>query len=185
LAAFGRQHRRGRRRLASRCNSTQQPAYRHLAHPFRRHVVAAVALEDSPELRRAHLLDEADDRARINSVESRLVQDLVLPNIRLFGPLVYGVEVTIGVSLMLGLLTRLGAVFGLLMALNLWLGLYSAPGEWPWTYAFLVILQLLFAIDPRAAVSEPMFFCAAAIASPPCSPNRKKDRNPGRLPMQR
>jgi uncharacterized membrane protein YphA (DoxX/SURF4 family) len=82
------------------------------------------------------------------SLQGRLVQDLVLPNIRLFGPLVYGVEVTIGVSLMLGLLTRLGAVFGLLMALNLWLGLYSAPGEWPWTYAFLVILQLLFAIDP-------------------------------------
>jgi uncharacterized membrane protein YphA (DoxX/SURF4 family) len=82
------------------------------------------------------------------SLQGRLVQDLVLPNIRLFGPLVYGVEVTIGVSLMLGLLTRRGAVFGLLMALNLWLGLYSAPGEWPWTYAFLVILQLLFAIDP-------------------------------------
>ena len=82
------------------------------------------------------------------ALQGRLVQDLVLPNIRLFGPLVYGVEVTIGVSLMLGLLTRLGAVFGLLMALNLWLGLYSAPGEWPWTYAFIVILQLLFVIDP-------------------------------------
>jgi uncharacterized membrane protein YphA (DoxX/SURF4 family) len=82
------------------------------------------------------------------ALQGRLVQDLVLPNIHLFGPLVYGVEVTIGVSLMLGLLTRLGAVFGLLMALNLWLGLYSAPGEWPWTYAFIVILQLLFVIDP-------------------------------------
>ena len=34
------------------------------------------------------------------------------------------------------------------MALNLWLGLYSAPNEWPWTYAFLAILQLGFLIDP-------------------------------------
>ena len=82
------------------------------------------------------------------ALQGQLVRDLVLPNIGLFGPLVYATEVIIGVSLMLGLFTRLGAVLGLLMALNLWLGLYSAPGEWPWTYAFLVILQLLFLIDP-------------------------------------
>jgi uncharacterized membrane protein YphA (DoxX/SURF4 family) len=81
-------------------------------------------------------------------LQGSLVQNLVLPNIALFGPLVYGVEVLIAVSLMLGLLTRLGAVLGLLMALNLWLGLYSAPNEWPWTYAFIVLLQLAFLIDP-------------------------------------
>jgi uncharacterized membrane protein YphA (DoxX/SURF4 family) len=89
---------------------------------------------------------EADHAAII--LQGDLVRDLVIPNISLFGPLVYGIEVAIGVSLMLGLLTRLGAFLGLLMALNLWLGLYSAPGEWPWTYAFIVILQLLFLIDP-------------------------------------
>jgi hypothetical protein len=76
------------------------------------------------------------------------VQDIVLPNIVLFGPLVYAVEVLIAVFLMLGLLTRIGADLGALMALNLWLGLYLAPGEWPWTYALIVIVQLLFAIDP-------------------------------------
>jgi uncharacterized membrane protein YphA (DoxX/SURF4 family) len=81
-------------------------------------------------------------------LQSVLVRDVVLPNIAVFGPLVYAVEVTIGISLMLGVLSRLGAVLGALMAINLWLGLYSAPGEWPWTYGFLVILQLLFAIDP-------------------------------------
>ena len=37
---------------------------------------------------------------------------------------------------------------GAAMAANLWLGLYSAPGEWPWTYGFLIIIQLLFVIDP-------------------------------------
>ena len=119
------------------------------------------------------------------ALQGRLVRDLVLPNIRLFGPLVYGVEVTIGVSLILGLLTRLGAIFGLLMALNLWLGLYSAPDEWPWTYAFIVILQLCSRSIRRAAVSEPMLFCAAAIASLPCSPNCKKEQSPGRELSQR
>jgi uncharacterized membrane protein YphA (DoxX/SURF4 family) len=81
-------------------------------------------------------------------LQGQLVQDIVLPNITLFGPLVYGVEVLIAVSLMFGLLTRIGASLGALMALNLWLGLYSAPGEWPWTYGFLVIIQMLFVIDP-------------------------------------
>jgi hypothetical protein len=49
---------------------------------------------------------------------------------------------------MLGLLSRLGATLGALMAINLWLGLYSAPGEWPWTYGFLIIIQLLFMLHP-------------------------------------
>ena len=87
------------------------------------------------------------DHAAI-SLQRVLVRDVVLPNITVFGPLVYAVEVAIGISLMLGALSRLGATLGALMALNLWLGLYSAPGEWPWTYGFLVILQLLFIIDP-------------------------------------
>ena len=77
-----------------------------------------------------------------------LVARLLLPNIVVFGPFVYLMEVAIGVSLMLGLLSRAGAVVGLLMGFNLWLGLYSAPGEWPWTYTFLIIVQALFAIDP-------------------------------------
>jgi uncharacterized membrane protein YphA (DoxX/SURF4 family) len=81
-------------------------------------------------------------------LQGQLVEQIVLPNINLFGPLVYTVEVLIGVSLLLGFLTRLGATLGALMAINLWLGLYSAPGEWPWTYGFLVIIQLLFILDP-------------------------------------
>lgn len=80
-------------------------------------------------------------------LQSQLVAGLVLPNITLFGPLVYAVEVFIGVSLLLGLFTRVGALFGLLMAMNLWLGLYSADNEWPWTYFFLLVIQALFLLD--------------------------------------
>jgi uncharacterized membrane protein YphA (DoxX/SURF4 family) len=81
-------------------------------------------------------------------LQSVLVRDLVLPNIAFFGPLVYLIEVAIAVSLILGVFTRAGAALGALMAINLWLGLYNAPGEWPWTYMFLVVIQLLFVIDP-------------------------------------
>lgn len=31
-----------------------------------------------------------------------------------------------------------------LMAINLWLGLYRSQSEWPWTYFFLVVLQIMF-----------------------------------------
>jgi len=65
-----------------------------------------------------------------------------------FGPLVYAIEVFIAVSLILGVVTRVGAALGALMAINLWLGLYNAPNEWPWTYMFLVVLQLIFLINP-------------------------------------
>lgn len=82
------------------------------------------------------------------ALQSAFVSTIVLPNLGLFAPLVYAIEVSIAVSLLLGLLSRAGALLGLAMALNLWLGLYSAPGEWPWTYMFLVIIQALYVIDP-------------------------------------
>ncbi len=89
---------------------------------------------------------EADHAAIV--LQGELVRDIVLPNLSLFGPLVYLVELVIGVTLLLGLVSRAGALLGLLMGLNLWLGLYSAQGEWPWTYMFLVIIQAIFVIDP-------------------------------------
>ncbi len=86
------------------------------------------------------------------TLQGELVGDILLPNLTVFGPLIYLMEVAIGVSLLLGLLSRAGGLLGLLMGLNLWLGLYSAPGEWPWTYMFLVMIQALFVIDPPGRV---------------------------------
>ena len=94
-----------------------------------------------------HWMEEMVEHAS-TQLQSVLVRDLVLPNIAVFGPLVYAIEVAIAVSLILGVVTRLGAALGALMAINLWLGLYDAAGEWPWTYMFLVVIQLLFVIDP-------------------------------------
>jgi hypothetical protein len=45
-----------------------------------------------------------------------------------------------------GHLLRLLALFGAMQILNLWLGRYNAPGEWPWTYFFLLVLQLIFTV---------------------------------------
>jgi len=94
-----------------------------------------------------HWMQEMVEHAS-TELQSVLVRDLVLPNISVFGPLVYAIEAAIATSLILGLFTRLGAALGALMAINLWLGLYNAPSEWTWTYMFLVVIQLLFFIDP-------------------------------------
>src|SRR5579863_10030687 len=94
-----------------------------------------------------HWMQEMVEHAS-TQLQSDLVRDIVLPNIAVFGPLVYAIEVAIAVSLILGVATRLGALLGALMAINLWLGLYNAPTEWPWTYMFLVVLHLIYLIDP-------------------------------------
>jgi uncharacterized membrane protein YphA (DoxX/SURF4 family) len=94
-----------------------------------------------------HWMQEMVEHAS-TALQSAFVRDIVLPNIAIFGPLVYAIEVAIAVSLILGLATRVGALLGALMAINLWLGLYNAPTEWPWTYMFLVVLQMIYLIDP-------------------------------------
>ncbi len=81
-------------------------------------------------------------------LQADFVNNIVLPHFYLFAPIVYAAEVLTGVSLMLGAFVRLFALIGALQILNLWLGLYSAPGEWPWTYFFLLVLQLMFAAAP-------------------------------------
>jgi uncharacterized membrane protein YphA (DoxX/SURF4 family) len=80
------------------------------------------------------------------SWHSAFVKEIVQPNFYFFAPQVYAVEVCIAISLMLGLFTRAGGALGALMAINLWLGLYRAPYEWPWTYFFLILLQTTFAV---------------------------------------
>ena len=80
-------------------------------------------------------------------LQADFVNYVVLPHFYLFAPVVYAAEVLTGVSLMLGGFVRLFAIIGALQILNLWLGLYSAPNEWPWTYFFLLLLQLIFSVD--------------------------------------
>ena len=79
-------------------------------------------------------------------LQADFVNLIVLPHLYLFAPLVYAAEVLTAVSLILGLFVRVWALIGAAQILNLWFGLYSAPGEWPWTYFFLFILMSVFAL---------------------------------------
>jgi hypothetical protein len=79
-------------------------------------------------------------------LQADFVNHVVLTNFYFFAPIVYTLEVLTAVSLILGVFVRLWGWLGALQALNLWLGLYNAEGEWPWTYFFLLVLMVIFAL---------------------------------------
>jgi len=77
------------------------------------------------------------------------VSNVLLPNLHLFGPVVFLAELTFAVSFILGLGVRLAAVLGILFVLQLWLGIYlpGDPAEWPWSYVFLMMVMFFFILD--------------------------------------
>lgn len=77
------------------------------------------------------------------------VATIVMPNFLLFAWLTFFVELIIGLSLTLGLFSRVGAGLGLLWSLNLAVGLLDVPGEWPWSYLMLVMWHGLFLVSTQ------------------------------------
>lgn len=69
---------------------------------------------------------------------------LVLPNFIFFGYLTLATELFIGMTLTLGVLSRLGAFVGLAMSINVTLSVLRVPGEWAWAYYMLIGYSLLF-----------------------------------------
>ena len=80
------------------------------------------------------------------SFYGNFVANVVIPNFTLFAWLIFLAELVVGLSLLTGTLTRLGAGLGLLMALNLGIGLLEVPGEWPWSYMMLAMWQGVFLV---------------------------------------
>jgi uncharacterized membrane protein YphA (DoxX/SURF4 family) len=68
-------------------------------------------------------------------------------------------EVAIGISLLLGLFVRASATVGALLILNIYFGLYRSESEWPWTYAFLVLLMVLLAVERASCPGQTAGLC--------------------------
>ena len=77
-----------------------------------------------------------------------LVGDVLAPHTTTVGWVLLIVGLFTGLSLVLGLVTRLGAAFGLLQAIVLTLFLANAPGEWLYGYLMLVLLSALLVLLP-------------------------------------
>jgi thiosulfate dehydrogenase [quinone] large subunit len=69
---------------------------------------------------------------------SSLVENVILPNFRTFGWLVWITEIALAAFLLVGLATRFWAVVGALQAAAIGLSVGLTPGEWPWAYYLMV-----------------------------------------------
>jgi uncharacterized membrane protein YphA (DoxX/SURF4 family) len=80
------------------------------------------------------------------------VRSIVIPNFTLFAWLVFLIELVIGLSLLTGTWTRLGATLGLAMSVNLGIGMLAVPGEWPWSYIMLAMWHGVFLVTAAGRV---------------------------------
>jgi uncharacterized membrane protein YphA (DoxX/SURF4 family) len=80
--------------------------------------------------------------ARLNGL---FMENFVIPNIRWFGYVIWGMEAFIFISLFLGLFSRLGGLVALAQAGQLMIGLagITSPFEWEWSYHLMVVLALI------------------------------------------
>lgn len=70
----------------------------------------------------------------------------ITPNLGWLAWFIVGGEAFVCFSLMTGFLTRLGGLVGLLMGINLFIGLTAVPNEWDWTYLMLPLVNAIFII---------------------------------------
>ena len=77
------------------------------------------------------------------------IENVVQPNIRWFGYVIWGTEAWIFLSLCLGFLSRLGALAAIGMSMQLMIGLAHTPNEWEWSYILMVLLAVaMFGLAP-------------------------------------
>ncbi|MFZ0548418.1 MAG: TQO small subunit DoxD [Candidatus Promineifilaceae bacterium] len=74
------------------------------------------------------------------------VEHVVLPHFTLFAWVIFLAELTVGLMLLTGTFSRLAGLLGLMMSINLGIGLLEVPGEWPWSYAMMVMWHGLFIV---------------------------------------
>ena len=74
------------------------------------------------------------------------LRTVVRPQAYVFGWITLLTETAIGLSFLLGALTRLGGLVGTLWSLNLLVGLIRVPGEEAWYYIGMVLVNCLYLV---------------------------------------
>jgi hypothetical protein len=74
------------------------------------------------------------------------IMQVFLDHIAMVQPLVFLLETALAIALMFGVAVRLAGVVGVLFILNLLIGLYNDPTEWPWTYVGIICAHGMFAV---------------------------------------
>ena len=97
-----------------------------------------------------------------------LAAHVFVPLIAVVQPLVYLTEIFFTITLSLGLFVRFSAAIAVLFTINLWIGLYNDPTEWPWTYIAIIVAHGMFITSEagRSLGLDAMIRRHAAILSP-------------------
>jgi uncharacterized membrane protein YphA (DoxX/SURF4 family) len=85
------------------------------------------------------------------------MRETVIPHFTTWAALVFAVELIAGALLTLGVWTRAGALVGTVQSILITLLIVRAPNEWFWTYATLILLNVicLVAITDERLSLEP------------------------------
>lgn len=75
-----------------------------------------------------------------------MVQNIVLPNFGFFGWIVLLIEGGLAAFLLVGFLTRLWAVVGLVETTAITLSVLNAPNEWHWSYYLMFFVHLMLIV---------------------------------------
>jgi hypothetical protein len=79
------------------------------------------------------------------------IENFVKPNIEWFGWVIWGTVAFVFLSLVLGILSRLGALAAFVISVELMIGLarVSSPRGWEWAFPLMVLLSIaLFGLAP-------------------------------------
>jgi hypothetical protein len=74
-----------------------------------------------------------------------LLRETVLPNLNVFGLVTFVTELTLGILLATGTLTRLAGLVGALWQINIAVQAFNVPHEWYWIWPLLVLPLFTFA----------------------------------------
>ncbi len=82
-------------------------------------------------------------------LNAAFIENVVQPNIRWFGYVLWSTEAFIFLSMCLGFFSRLGALAAIGVSMQLMIGLAHTPNEWEWSYILMVLLAVaMFGLAP-------------------------------------
>jgi thiosulfate dehydrogenase (quinone) large subunit len=77
-----------------------------------------------------------------------LIDNFIVPNIKIFLVLVFVSELSIGLMFLLGKYVRLASLLAMSQTVAITLSVIKAPHEWKWSYFMMMMFSLLFFVKP-------------------------------------
>jgi hypothetical protein len=110
-------------------------------------VVRGLFVEASNSLGGVRYWLEQEAQHAAFGLHKAIVTGVLLPNFTLVNVIAFLCEIGMAAAFILGFGVRAFAALGMVFATQLYLGLYTHPGEWPWEFIFIIVICWLFLIN--------------------------------------